>query len=137
MAINLYVAATCMCWAGMVHSGAQVYVISKFKMQFGMKPDVRGPHSYNNNILCIMQCIFPSVVQVFWLRPLLEQTLPLEVVVHFAVDHVASGVLKLLLLVSPPPLRGLLTFQLGPHCMGKGKGRDEGRDGRGGKGKVR
>lgn len=66
---------------------------------------------------------------MLWSRPLLQQALSLEVVVHFTVDHVAGGVLKLLLLVCPPPLHGLLAFQLGPHCT-KGKGR-----GKGGKGK--
>ena len=77
-------------------------------------------------------------VQVFWPRPLLEKALPLEVIVHLAVDHIARGVLKLLLLVGPPPLCGLLTFQLGPHYIGggwkgeeRGQGRgEEGREGR-------
>lgn len=72
-------------------------------------------------------------VQVFWPRPLLEKTLPLEVVVHLAVDHVARGVLKLLLLVGPPPLCGLLTFQLGPHYIGGGVERRGERAGRIGK----
>ena len=71
---------------------------------------------------------------MLWSRPLLQQALSLEVVVHFTVDHVAGGVLKLLLLVCPPPLHGLLTFQLGPHCT-KGKGREGKERGQGGKGR--
>ena len=70
-------------------------------------------------------------IQVFWPRPLLEKALPLEVIVHLAVDHIARGVLKLLLLVGPPPLRGLLTFQLGPHYIGEGAERRGERAGKG------